>query len=75
LGIERHPCPTFYRPHPLPGAGGYDAWMVKRHSITAATIAGVLLVVLDIFNGTPGGFLVSGCILLGAALVAAHSRP
>jgi hypothetical protein len=49
--------------------------MIKRHSISAATVAGVFLVVLDILNGTPGGFLVSGCILLGAALVAAHSRP
>jgi hypothetical protein len=48
--------------------------MLKRYSIPAATVAGALLVILDM--GTKGGtgFLVGGCILLGSAIIAAHLR-
>jgi hypothetical protein len=47
---------------------------MKQYSIVAATIAGAILVILDM--GTKGGtgFLVAGCILLGSALIAAHVR-
>lgn len=48
---------------------------MKKHSITIAVVAACCLIVLDIMGGMPGAFLISGCILLGAALVAAHSRP
>ncbi len=49
--------------------------MIKKYSICAATVAGVLLVLLDMGTHGGTGFLIGGCILLGAALIAAHSRP
>ena len=44
---------------------------MAKYSTRAAVVGGVLLVVLDIFVGpNGGGFLIGGCILLGAAVIA-----
>jgi hypothetical protein len=44
--------------------------VAARYAIRAATIGGAALVLLDVLNGHPGAFLLSGCTLLGSAVIA-----
>jgi hypothetical protein len=45
--------------------------IAAKYAIRAATVGGMILVLLDFFGGPqPGAFLLSGCTLLGSAVIA-----